>query len=295
MNSLPLALAVSFLISTAVPAFPPPLPAVPAPEPQAVVREVPTIEPSSQPGEPVTYDVRMPILMYRHSVNNWEDGNDMTITGGRLEEDLQWLAENGYHSVLPQELAAGQPLPEKPVLITFDDGYRSNYDLAFPLLQKYHTKAAIALMVYMPDYYSGGFLSWDMCREMSASGLVEIGSHGYAVHNLDQRMGNFIPGQANGVQRRKGESDLDFQCRVLEDLRRSYDRIAQELGKPPSFFAYPFGKTDPDAGAFLRELFPLTVVTGPGKHAADLSKGLHELPRFTVTMSASPKTLLKHL
>ena len=73
------------------------------------------------------------------------------------------------------------------------------------------------------------------------------------------------------------------------------ERIAQELGKPPSFFAYPFGKTDPDAGAFLRELFTLTVVTGPGKHAADLSKGLHELPRFTVTMSASPKTLLKHL
>jgi len=150
-------------------------------------------------------------------------------------------------------------------------------------------------MVFMPDNLSGGFLSWDMCREMSGSGLVEIGSHGYAIHNLDQRMGNFIPGQANGVQRRKGEPDLDFQCRVLEDLRHSYDRIAVELGKPPTFFAYPFGKTDPDADAFLRELFPVTVVTGPGKHAANLSKGLHELPRYTVTMNASPKTLLKHL
>ena len=129
---------------------------------------------------------------------------------------------------------------------------------------------------------------------MTASGLVEIGSHGYAIHNLDGRMGNFVPGQANGVQRRKGESGSDFYCRVLDDLRYSFDRIAQETGAPPTFFAYPFGKTDPDADAYLEGLFPLTVVTGPGKYAANLSKGLHQLPRFTVTMERSLAALLKN-
>ena len=148
-------------------------------------------------------------------------------------------------------------------------------------------------MAYMQDNPGGNFLTWDMCREMTASGLVEIGSHGYAIHNLDGRMGNFAAGQANGVQRRKGESDDDFYCRVLEDLRYSHQRIAMELGTAPSFFAYPFGKTDPDADAYLKSLFPVTVVTGPGKYAADLSKGLWQLPRFTVTMKAEPKTLLK--
>jgi len=231
--------------------------------------------------------------MYHHVVYDWQDCNEMTVTVGRLEKDLQWLAENGYEAVLPRELAAGEPLPEKPVLITFDDGYRSNYELAYPLLQKYRVKAAIAVMAYMQDNPGGNFLTWDMCREMSASGLVEIGSHGYAVHNLDGRMGNFVPGQANGVQRRKGESDNDFYCRVLDDLRFSYDRIAQEVGTPPTYFAYPFGKTDPDADAYLNALFPLTVVTGPGKHTANLSKGLHKLPRFTVTMQKTPAELLK--
>lgn len=282
MNCVSLALALSLAASAALS----PLPALPEPEPVM-------IQASSQAGEPVTYDTDLPVLMYHHVVPDGEPCNEMTVTAGRLEQDLCWLAANGYRTVLPRELAAGEPLPEKAVLITFDDGYRSNYTLAFPLLQKYRAKAAVALMAYMPDNWAEAFLSWDMCREMNASGLVEIGSHGFAIHNLDERQGNFIPGQANGVQRREGESDIDFQSRVLDDLLKSYDRIAMETGTPPNFFAYPYGKTDPDADALLQALFPVTLVTGPGKRAADLSGGLHGLPRFTVTMKAEPKAFLK--
>ena len=282
MNCVSLALALSLAASAALS----PLPALPEPEPVM-------IQASSQAGEPVTYDTDLPVLMYHHVVPDGEPCNEMTVTAGRLEQDLCWLAANGYRTVLPRELAAGEPLPEKAVLITFDDGYRSNYTLAFPLLQKYQAKAAVALMAYMPDNWAEAFLSWDMCREMNASGLVEIGSHGFAIHNLDERQGNFIPGQANGVQRREGESDIDFQSRVLDDLLKSYDRIAMETGTPPSFFAYPYGKTDPDADALLQDLFPVTLVSGPGKRAADLSGGLHGLPRFTVTMKAGPKAFLK--
>ena len=294
MNSLSLALVLSALLSVSPPVFPPPLPAVSPPEPAAQVQETPMVQATSRPEEPAAYAAKLPVLMYHHVVCDGEACNDMTVTVGRLEEDLRWLAENGYHTVLPRELAAAQPLPEKPVLITFDDGYRSNYDLAFPLLQKYRAKASIAIMVYMQDYPGGNFLTWDMCREMTGSGLVEIGSHGYVIHNLDSRMGNFVAGQANGVQRKQGESDIDFQCRVLEDLRCSHERITVELGVPPTYFAYPFGKTDPDADAFLKTLFPVTVVTGPGKRAANLSAGLQQLPRFTVTMEKTPAELLKN-
>ena len=298
MNSLPLAaLTLSLLLTVSVPALPVSAASAALAEQPRTVEEpefpASMVRPSSKEGEPVAYPLSLPVLMYHHVVYDGQECNEMTVTAGRLEQDLRWLAENGYQTVLPRELAAGQPLPEKPVLITFDDGYRSNYDLAFPLLQKYRAKAAIAIMVYMQDMSGGNFLTWDMCREMTDSGLVEIGSHGYVIHNLDGRMGNFVAGQANGVQRKKGESDMDFQCRVLEDLRYSYQRIAMELGTAPVFFAYPFGKTDPDADAYLQGLFPVTVVTGAGKYAADLSKGLWQLPRFTVTMKAEPKTLLK--
>ena len=133
MYSLPLALAASLVLSAP---FSPAAVLAAVPEPpaiqirQAAVPEVPKVYPSSPEGAPVTYELHLPVRMYHHVVHDWQECNEMTVTEGRLERDLQWLAESGYESVLPRELAAGEPLPEKPVLITFDDGYRSNYDLA---------------------------------------------------------------------------------------------------------------------------------------------------------------------
>lgn len=232
--------------------------------------------------------IPMPVLMYHHIVPDGEECNAMSVTAGRLEEDLQWLADNGYTTVLPRELAAGE-IPEKPVLITFDDGYRSNYDLAYPLLRKHQAKAVISIMVLMQDCWSDEFVSWIMCQEMHGSSLVEIGSHAYALHNLDDRAGRFIPGESNGVERLPGESDADFQVRVLDDIQKSYDLIAENVA-PPTFFAYPFGRNDPDADKLIQDLFPVTASTHP--RTADLAKGLYDLPRYSVTMKDSAARLL---
>lgn len=241
--------------------------------------------------ESVSYaGCKLPILMYHNVVQDGESCNDMTVTASRLEEDLKWISEEGYHTVLPQELAEGKPLPEKPVLITFDDGYRSNYELAYPLLQKYQEKAVISLMVYMQDVGATQFLSWDMCREMEKSGLVEIGSHAYKLHNLDDRKGMFTPGGVNGVQRKPGESDQDFQTRVLDDIQKSDDRIEEELGHKATFFAYPFGIVEPDAEPLIDQLFPVTVVTKTG--GADLTDGLQKMPRWTITMKTKLQKIL---
>lgn len=164
--------------------------------------------------------------------------------------------------MLPRELATGDALPEKPILITFDDGYRSNYDLVYPILREYGVKACISIIVLMPDLPTDNFCTWNQLREMTASGLVEIGSHSYRLHNLGGDGGNFESGGANGVERRPNESDADFQTRVLDDIQLSHDRIAEELGGV-TCFAYPFGCSDPDAKALVDELFPVTLMTMP--------------------------------
>ena len=233
---------------------------------------------------------KLPILMYHHVVEDGQECNDMTVTVSRLREDLQWLRDNGYTTILPRELAAGDPLPEKPILITFDDGYRSNYNLAFPLLQEFEAKVVISIMVYMQDNAASDFITWPMCREMIDSGLVEIGSHTYLLHNLDERGGSFDPEDVNGIQRKVDETDEAFQARVLDDIQRSYDLIAEKLEQPPTFFAYPFGLTEPDAEELVRQLFPVTAVTLP--RTADLSHGLYDLPRYTVTMNKSLNSIL---
>ena len=228
----------------------------------------------------------LPILMYHHLVPDGQDCNDMTITEGRMEHDLEWLAQHGYTTILPSDLLSGEPLPEKPVLITFDDGYRSNYDLLWPLLEKHQAKAVISVIAGMIDNRFTGdqFMRWEECRELADSGLVEIGSHTYLLHNMDGRDGAFTPGGVNGIQRAPGETDEAFQSRVLDDLRKSHDRIEEELGREVNFFAYPYGLVEPDAQPLIEELFPITVVTLKG--TASLDDGLREMPRKTVTMDA---------
>ena len=162
------------------------------------------------------------MLMYHHMVPEGQDCNDMTITPSKLRTDLETILAKGYTPVLPRELAAGEPLPEKPILITFDDGYRSNYDLVYPILKEYSVKACISIIVLMPDLPTDNFCTWGQRREMTASGLLEIGSHSYRLQNLGGDGGNFERDGTNGVERRPGESDGDFQARVLDDIQKSH-------------------------------------------------------------------------
>ena len=232
----------------------------------------------------------LPVLMYHHMVPDGQACNDMTVTPSKFRSDLETILAMGYTPVLPRELAAGDPLPEKPILITFDDGYRSNYDLVYPILQEYSVKACISIIVLMPDLPTDNFCTWAQLREMTESGLVEVGSHSYRLHNLDSDQGNFEKDGANGVERRTNESDAEFKTRVLDDIRLSHDRIAEELGSV-TCFAYPFGCSDPDAKALVDKLFPVSLMTTP--KCADLADGLHDLPRYTVTMKTDLKKLLK--
>ena len=84
--------------------------------------------------------------MYHSFVPDGTDCNTWTLTDARFREDLQWLDDNGYTTVLPSELAAGGPLPEKAVMLTFDDGYENNYSIAYPLLKEFDAKAVISLV-----------------------------------------------------------------------------------------------------------------------------------------------------
>lgn len=256
--------------------------------PEETVEELPPEEASPEEIHPLP--ATLPILMYHHVVPDGTTCNDMTVTESKLASDLQWLNDHGYETILPRQLISGKPLPAKPILITFDDGYRSNYELAYPLFQKYNAKAVISIMVYMQDFSASTFLTWNMCREMISSGLVEIGSHTYLLHNLDERNGNFTPGGINGIQRKAGESDADFKLRVLDDLQLSYDLIEQQLGQNPIFFAYPFGVREKDAENFINALFPVTVVTQKGM--ADLSAGTQNLNRWTVSMRTNLSSIL---
>lgn len=92
--------------------------------------------------------------------------------------------------------------------------------------------------------------------------------------------GDYFAKGVNGVQRKTGESSWQFQMRVLTDLKKSRDILQRELGTAPQLFAYPYGETEPDAEAYLRRLFPMTVITGRGEIGT--LEGRYHLPRISV-------------
>ena len=119
----------------------------------------------------------VPVLSY-HQVND-EDNNALTVPTAVFEQQMAYLHDNGYHAITPDQLNAylteGAPLPEKPVLITFDDGYQDNYENAFPVLQKYGMTATIFLISDFMDRFDK-YLTWQQVQEMSEAGIY-MGAH----------------------------------------------------------------------------------------------------------------------
>ena len=255
----------------------------PAPEPQPQPQPEPAPEPQPQPQpEPQPQkNTTLHILMYHDVIQG--DGSscgDWTVTDQRFREDLQWLKDHGYTTMLPSQVISGQPLPEKAVLITFDDGYASNYNLAYPILKEFQDKAVISMIVARTAEGRPDFLTWAMAKEMEDSGLVEIGSHTYDSHKEDPR----------GIKRGKGENQEAYQARIFTDLEDSIRLIEENTGYKVNFFAYPHGQTEPWASDFLAQHFSMTVTTHHG--AADIGGGLYNLPRYNINMKQPPSKFL---
>lgn len=189
--------------------------------------------------------IRFAVIMYHGLIKDEELQNTYMINPELFESDLKYLKENGYNTIVIQDLLdyfeKGIPLPENPVMLTFDDGYYNNYYYGFPLLQKYNSKAIISPIGYTADTEQGtgdknpaySQCDWNEYREMVESGLVEIQNHTFNLHkNTNGRKGASI---------KNGENYSEYHDMLIEDLEKFNQRMYEELGKKPSAFTYPFG------------------------------------------------------
>lgn len=240
----------------------------------------------------------MPVLMYHSIHSNPKKAGDYVITPEALERDLQYLQQQGYTTVVMSDVIAyvlqGTPLPEKPVMLTFDDGYYNNYLNAYPLLQKYQMRAVISIIVGETDKYSGldenkenySHLTWDMINEMMQSGLVEIQNHTYNLHKTG--------GNRRGVAQRRDESSEHYVETVGADLKKAQDRIEEMTGWRPNTFTFPFGSYSRNSQVLLEEL-GFTASLGVEGKPCRLSRDpacLIRIPRYTRTSAASAERLL---
>lgn len=155
---------------------------------------------------------KCPILLYHHLTEQIPSDYETTTSVKKFDSDMKRILKAGYRPISLEEmydyLLKGVSLPDKCVVITFDDGYESNYSLAYPILKKYGIKADIFINNDLVGASSvNGFphFSWEQAREMEKSGLVTVYSHGYTHH--------------------------DFTSVSLEQLREEYERSQREIDR----------------------------------------------------------------
>lgn len=186
----------------------------------------------------------IPVVMYHALLKDEARHGKYVISPAEFESDLRYLQEHGYTTILVEDLIAytqGAPLPEKPVLLTFDDGYYNNYLYGFPLAKAYSSKFVLSpigrctdLYTDTPDenaYYSHA--TWPQLREMAESGLVEVQNHSYDMH---QGKGGRL-----GLKQRPGEPEGAYRQLITEDLLQAQQAIEEGVGLRPTALAYPFG------------------------------------------------------
>ena len=246
---------------------------------------------------------QVPILMYHHLSEDVT--NSEMVSPEQFEAQIRALSEAGYTGVSFDELQAyvlrGEPLPEKPVVITFDDGYRSNYTLAYPILQKYGMKAAIfAIGVSFgtdhykdTDYAITPHFGAAEAAEMTASGLISIQSHTYDMHQWPP----YETGSAvrENILQLSSESEEAYVQALTEDFTRSRALLEDATGRPVDVLAYPAGQYSTLTQVTLQSLgVHVTLSTNPGVNTVvkGLPQTLYAMLRFGITEEVTPEALL---
>ncbi|UOF91445.1 polysaccharide deacetylase family protein [Fodinisporobacter ferrooxydans] len=202
----------------------------------------------------------IPILMY-HSISN-HPKNTLCVAPARFAEEMKHLYEAGYHPIgfndLNQAWLQHQPLPKKPILITFDDGYEDNYQAAYPVLKKYNFRATIFIVTNFVG--RPNMLTWDQIHFLDQDGLIQFGSH-----TLDH---------------------LDLAHMSVEQQKRqifaSKQILEQKLGHPVPAFCFPSGRYNSTTLQLLQQAgYEFAVTTHPG--SADMNQGRWSLDRVRVS------------
>lgn len=194
------------------------------PSPTATATPVPQPTPDG-----VARLLRVPILMYHYVSEPPPDADairrDLSVAPQQFAAQLAWLREAGYTSITLHELTLalqmGYALPERPVVLTFDDGYRDAYEQAFPLLQEHGFVGTFFLITSMADLGNPSYVTWEQVSEMSAAGM-EMQAHCYSHVDLRDRSVDYLVWQVLGAK----------------------EAIEARTHVPVRFFCYPSGKYD---------------------------------------------------
>lgn len=205
-------------------------------------------------------DAGIPVLMY-HSIAV-EKGNELRVAPEVFRQQMKYLKDQGYITLSMNELyqffQSNKPVPQKSLVITFDDGYADNYQYAFPILSEFGFKATIFVVTDWIDKQKE-YLTSEQLKEMAQYGL-DIESHTTKHDHLNK---------------------LTYE-QQLETTKRSKEYLETLLGKQINYIAYPFGEWNKDTLKAVKDAGYTMAFTTAGRWS-DKSDGILTLDRVYIS------------
>ena len=196
-----------------------------------------------------------------------------TISAQTLIKHFNWLKENGYNVISWQQVIDAEngkgTLPDNAVLLSFDDGYETMYNVVFPLLKAYNYPAVFAPVTGWLDTPANQkiayadkmldrsvFATWAQVKEMEQSGLVEVASHTHNLHNgiKANPSGGQLPAViAPEYKNGKYETEDAYKNRLRSDFALTVQTLVNHIGKKPRVMVWPYGQFNDVAVQIARQ------------------------------------------
>lgn len=201
----------------------------------------------------------LPIVMYHQIAKSPSRAGAYCVTLGELENDLKYIKECGYTTITVSELIDhvenGAPLPEKPIMVTIDDGFETVYKYLLPLLQELDMKAVASVVGAFTDLYtesgdhslSYSHMNWEEVSELANGNTIEIQNHSYNLHKVNDH-------GRNGAKKVNGESEQEYAEFLSADVGKMQEELQEHTGKKAIAFAYPFGSYSEESPEVLKNM-----------------------------------------
>ncbi len=230
-------------------------------------------------------EIKLPIIMYHAFLKDTNSHGKFVISPNQFEEDIIYILQKGYEPILVNDLISytkGEKLlPEKPIMITIDDGYFNNYLYVFPILKKYNVKAVISPIMKYSELYSQhdennayySHITWEQGREMINSNLIEFQNHTYDLHSIDNGR--------KGIQKKSSESRDEYQKMLYADLYKAHNLIKENFCFIPNAMVFPFGYFSNESEVVLKEMgYQVSFSCNEGINHISPTSSLHFLKRY---------------
>ncbi len=235
-------------------------------------------------------DIIIPVLMYHNIAESYPKGAEgANITPKLFEEHMLGILERGYTPIQVSDYynstERGKELPENPIIITFDDGYLSNYEIAYPILKKLNIPATIFVVTSTvgakkeSGLVSNPHFTWEQAREMQSSGIIDIQSHSHTHQNMTA----ISPAQ------------------LQEELRISRYLIEKNLNKHCFGFAYPGGRYNETTlklaryAGYRMQILVNYAESGEDYLANNVKSGIERFTRLTISGDMTTKDLFERI